>query len=797
MSNQLQNTNNNYKDFTEEESFDYKELLGKIISSWYIFVFSIAICVSLSILYLRYATPDYKITSKLLVQDEKSSPSGGPSNAMMTDFSSLFDLPSNAQNEIDIIKSRSLMEKVVEQLKLNLTIFRKGRFKSDELFYDSPFEVSLSSKTDSISSALYEIKIAENGVINVLSSQNDININTKFDDSVKLKEYSLIFKKILPKVAGTYLLSIIPKDNEVEALSKSLDVQLSDKQSTTIDIAFIYPVAKKGEVILQSLMNNYIQSNLENKVQTADSTVAFIDRRLIIVQKELSGVEKDFEGFKKENNLANIEEQSKALVTGANDYFNQLNVIEIQLSVINDLEKYVTNPANKNIIPSSLTDQDPVFADAIGKYNDLLIERSKMELSYKEDNPLVKSLDNQISEVKSNLIKSFEAYKKGLSISKKELVTRNSLFTNQIKSAPGKERVFLDYSRQQTLKQELYLYLLQKREETMLTKTSTISSTRIIDNAKSDRLPIKPNRSLIHLIGLALGILLPFIFLYFKSALTIRIFSKQDIEKHTQIPIVAEIGNNIENKNLVVVENSRSVISEQFRSLRTNLQYLIKQNDPQIIMLTSSMSGEGKTFISLNLGSTLAITGKKVLFMELDLRKPKLTSSLGLENLNGFTNCVVSENNDLDSYIRPLTFSENCFLMSSGPIPPNPAEILLNEKVPLIFAELKKKFDFIIIDSPPVGLVADSLLLEDYVNLSLYVVRQAYTFKSQLDILNKLVAEKKLKHAYLVVNDIATQKVGYYGYGYGYGHGYGYGDYIEGAKPTFFERINSWFKKKK
>jgi tyrosine-protein kinase Etk/Wzc len=796
MSNQLQNTNN-YKDFTEEESFDYKELLGKIIASWYLFVLSIVICVFFSIIYLKYATPDYRITSKLLIQDEKSSPAGGPSNMMMSDFSSLFDLPSNAQNEVDIIKSRSLMEKVVDQLKLNLIIFRKEGFKSEELFYDAPFEVVMSNKTDSIESALYTIKITGNGLINLSDSKNDIDINAKFDDSVKLNGYNLVFKKMEPRVTGTYLLAIIPKDNEVETLSKSLDVQLSDKQSTAIDIAFNYPVAKKGEVILQSLMNNYIQNNLENKVQTADSTVAFIDRRLIIVQKELSGVEKDFEGFKKENNLANIDEQSKTLVTGASDYFNQLNVLEIQLSVINDLEKYVTDPANKNIIPSSLTDQDPVFGDAIGKYNELLMDRSKMELSYKEDNPVVKSLDNQISEIKANLIRSFEAYKKGLLISKKELESRNSFFTKQIKSVPEKERVFLDYSRQQNLKQELYLYLLQKREETMLTKTSTISSTRIIDNAKSDRLPYKPNRSLIHLVGLTIGILLPFIFLYFKNALNVRIFSKQDIEKHTQIPIVAEIGNNIENKNLVVVENSRSVISEQFRSLRTNLQYLIKQNESQVIMLTSSMSGEGKTFISLNLGSTLAITGKKVLFMELDLRKPKLTLSLGLENFNGFTNCVVSENTDIYSYIRPLPFSDNCFLMSSGPIPPNPAEILLNEKVPFLFAELKKRFDFIIIDSPPVGLVADALLLEDYVNLSLYVVRQNYTFKSQLDILNKLVAEKKLKHTYLVVNDIETKKVGYYGYGHNHNRGYGYGDYLEGAKPTFFERATSRFKKNK
>ncbi|MDB5157643.1 MAG: polysaccharide biosynthesis tyrosine autokinase [Mucilaginibacter sp.] len=791
----------NKKDFLnlpDEESFDYKEFLGKVIAKWYLFLISVFLCLLASVLYIKYSVPEYKITSKLLVEDQKNSGGGALSNNMITDFSSLFDLPSNAQNEIDILKSRSLMEKVVDQMHLNVTLFRKGRFKYDELFDDAPFQVNIIYKTDSVNSNAYNIEVSGNGFIHLLDDKNDIDIKGKFGDTLKLKGYDLIFsEKSNSKISGNFLLTIVSKDSKVEALTKQIDAQLSDKQSTTIDLVFNYSLSKKGEVILQSLMDNYIKTNLEYKVQTADSTVAFINRRLVIVQKELLGVEKDFSGFKQQNDLANVTEQSKALVTSASDYYNQLNAQEIQLTVVNDLEKYVKDPANKTIIPSSLTDQDPVFANGIKNYNDLLLERDKLNLSYKDTNPVVISLDGQIENVKENLIKSFEAYRKGLQTSKNELKNRNGIFNNKIKSVPEKERVFLDYSRQQNLKQELYLYLLQKKEETMISKTSTISSARIIDNAKSDQEPYKPKHSLIYLIGLAAGLIIPISYISIRDNLNVIIISKQDIEKHTQVPVVAEIGNNSEKSHLVVVENSRTIIAEQFRSLRTNLQYVIKQGGPQVIMITSNMSGEGKTFISLNIGSALAISGKRVVFLELDLRKPKLSNALEMDNLNGFTNYIISQQGDIDSFIKPTLHHENLFLMSSGPIPPNPSEILLSEKFPLLIDQLKKEYDFIIIDSAPVGLVSDALIIDKYVDVSLYVVRQKYTFKNSLSNLNDLIKNNKLKHVYLVVNDIETKKGGYYGYGYGsYGYGsYNYGDYGQDVKKSFFENLIDKFKR--
>ena len=781
--------------FDDSESFDYKEFIGKILNKWYLFLASIILCVLGSWFYLKYTTPQYVISSKLLVEDQKSSSGGALSNNMISDFSSLFDLPSNAQNEIDILKSRSLMEKVVEQMNLNTTLYKVGTFRKEEMFLNAPFIIRTVYKTDSITPALYSMEV-KGKYIYLSNDETKENKRYRLNDTVKFSQYDLVFEKRPGlEASGQYKLSILPLDIKVEALNKSLDAQLSDKQSTTIDLKLNYPLAKKGEVILQSLMDNYLKTNLEYKVETADSTVAFINRRLVIVQKELTDVEKDFSGFKRNNNLANPDEQSKALVTSASDYYNQLNTQEIQLTVVNDLEKYISDPANKTIIPSSLTDQDPVFADAITKYNELLLERDKLNLSYKDTNPIVISLDNQIQNVKSNLIKSFEAYKKGLQTSKNELKNRNNTFTNQIKSAPEKERVFLDYSRQQNLKQELYLFLLQKKEETMISKTSTISSARIIDNAKSDLKPFTPKHSLIYMVGLAIGLILPVSYLTVRDGLSVKIVSKQDIEKNTKVTVVAEVGNNNEKTNIVMFGNSRSAISEQFRSLRTNLQFLIKQGEPQVVMITSSISGEGKTFVSVNLASSLAISGKKVVCVELDLRKPKLSAALDQDHLNGFTNFIVSEQQNFDDYIKPTIQHSNLYLISSGSTPPNPSEILLNPKFPLLIDQLKKRFDFIIIDSAPVGLVSDALTISNYVDLTLYVIRQNYSLKHSLKNLNDLIKSDKLKRTYIVVNDIPQSNGGYYGYSsYGYGYGYGYGEYGQERKKTLLQKALQYLK---
>ncbi|CAM3758877.1 polysaccharide biosynthesis tyrosine autokinase [Mucilaginibacter galii] len=757
----------------EEDTIDIKQILAKILHNWIWFLLSIFFCLMLAYIYAYFAATSWSVASKILVVDEKNSPKSAVSGTLSGDVGSLFSAKSSADNEIQVLKSRTLMKKTVDAMQLNIRTYLKTGLKANEIFEDAPFNVSIAYKADTIVNRTYDIEILPGNRFSISNSNENLKLNAKFGEVIKLNQYNLLLRnKPALKTGVKFEISIQSPDAAVLDFSKNFGVALSDKQATTIDLSLIYSNPAKGEAILNKIMQIYLQSNLQNDKQIADSTMAFIDSRIVLVSKELNNIEKQFEEYKKENNIANISEQSKALVTSASDYYDKLTQQETQLTVISDIERTLSNPKNKNFIPSSLINStDQSFGQGIVAYNELLRSRDKATLSYTDGNPVIQNLDQQIDNSRINLLNNIETYKKGLQLGKSELQKQNSGFTGQLKELPGKERNYLDFSRQQNLKQELYLFLLQKREETAISRNSTISSSRIIDTAKSDFSPFKPQKSIIYLMGVVIGILLPALFLFVKELFNIQISSKSDIEKATNATILGEIGHNSDKQSLVTGVNSRSVISEQFRSLRTNLHFVLDSSKSNVLLFTSSMSGEGKSFLSLNIGSALALTNKRVVFLEMDLRKPKLSESMGLSNDNGYTNYAISddENFDYKKLLKPLSFNENCYLISSGPIPPNPAELLENGKLEKLINYLKVEFDYIIVDCAPIGLVTDALMIEKYSDLTFYVIRQGYTYKSQLAIVNDL-KNGKVKNLYLIVNDIPAQKGGFSAYGQAYGH---------------------------
>ncbi len=795
MSQLVENNNVQLVDASEEDTIDIKKIISRLINNWPLFAISVVVCLGAAIFYAKYSSPDWHVSSKILVEDQKNGPSAALGGSLNSDISSLFNVKSSADNEVQILKSRSLMTAVVKQMQLNVRTYNESGLKSVETFDDAPFSVVLFYKADTVLFRKYEVKIIDNYNYELTNSKDEVDVKGQFNIPVRLKQYDLTLKPSTKfKRSGTYAIAIESVDAAIDNFSQVFSAALSDKQSTTIDLAFSYPNPKKGEAILDTLMRQYLLSNLKNKQQTADSTMSFINKEINKVSGDLAGTENDLEQFKEQNNIADIAEQSKQTVTSATDYYNKLNQQSIQLTIINELQKILRDPNNKEQLPSALvlTTTDQSFGQSINAYNQLLREKEKATLSFTDAAPIIQNYNTQLNTARAEILKNLETYRNSLNTAKVQLEKQNSTFTGQLKQIPQKQRLYLDYQRKQQLKQELYLYLLQKREETAISKTSTISSSRIIDYAKSDFLPYKPKKSIIYLIGLIAGLVIPGIYLFIKELLNIRINNKGDIERITTSAIIGEISHNDEDKNLVVVNNARSVISEQFRSLRTNLQYAIDSSKPNVLLFTSSMSGEGKSFLSLNLGSALALTDKKVVFMELDLRKPKLSENIGLDNGNGFTNFIVSSSTDMTSIIKQTWFNENCYLISSGPIPPNPSELLVNAKLEVMINNLKKEFDYIIIDCAPIGLVTDALLLEKFADIVFYVVRQDYTYKSQLNIVNDLKFNKGVKNLYLLVNDIKAKSNGYSSYGQGYGYGYGYGEY---ALTKEKKGIKSLFKK--
>ncbi|MVN91192.1 GumC family protein [Mucilaginibacter aquatilis] len=758
-----------------EETFDLKVIIDKVVSNWLLYCLCILVCFTIAVLYASYSSPVWHIKSKILINNDSDNSQSVLGGGMNGSISSLFSPKSSADNELQVLRSRTLMEKTVAAMQLNVKTYLVDGLKSREIYNESPFIINVISKVDTVLERTYVIDVQSNTSVRITNGDEDIDITSEFGRNINLPQHTLVIKRRngFP-LAKQYKLKIQATDATVDDFSKILSAELSDKQATTIDLSIEYYHPAKGEAILNKLMQLYLLSNLQNEKQIADSTIAFIESRINLVSKELNNIEKQFEIYKSQNKIANISEQSKSLVTSASGYYDKLAEQDIQLNIINDLERNLSNPKNKNIIPSSLVNSsDQALAAAINSYNELLINRDRSTLSLTDDNPILLNIDKQINNARINILKSISSYKESLQIGKKQLQKQNQNLTGQIKELPNKERNYLDFARQQNLKQELYLFLLQKREETAISKNSTLSNARILDTAKSEFKPSKPRKSIVWLVGIIVGVLLPSLYLIIKSLTKTRIESKIDIEHETSVPILAEIGHNSDKNSLVTGSNSRSVISEQFRSLRTNLQFILESSKSNVLLFTSSMSGEGKSFLSLNIGSALALTGKKVVFMEMDLRKPKLSESLGLTIDNGYTQYAISDDEKYDykKLLKSLSFNSNCYLISSGPIPPNPAELLETRKLDELMSYLRANFDYVIIDCAPIGLVTDAQMLERHADLTLYVTRERYTYKSQLSIVDDLYVNKKVKKVYIIINDVKMNKTGYSSYKQAYGYG--------------------------
>jgi len=782
---------NNIHHEIKEESIDVKRFFQLFISAWPWFLISIFLTVCISLLYLRYQTPLYNITARVLINDDKKG-GGLGQNDVLGDLGGVLGGKNSVDNEVEILKTRDLLKKVVIDMKLNITYFIKGRFREHEL-YNAPFSVSILDELDTIRTSEIELQALSSRKVALVGDNLDTTID--FDKPIKIPGVGLIqihSEKTLPVDGTEYTFSITSIDAAVNDLMQSLLVASTNKQVTVVDFNLSSSIPKKGEDILNKLIEKYVQGNIDDKNLIADSTIKFIQNRLSKIGYELGDLEGNIQGFKERNNLADMTEQSKILVQNTSAFVNNLAQAETQIAILASLESYLKDDSkNKRVLPSAIMPDDIVFNGLINRYNALLLERDRRLLTVTETNPLVVNIDDQITVLRVDLLSNIENTKRRLLITRNGINKQMQGVESNMQQVPKIERNYLELARQQQIKQQLYLFLMQKAEETAISKTANLSNSRTIDSPKSAIVPFSPRKSLVVVVGIIIGLIIPVIIIYISDVLNNKIETKEDVTQLTDVSILGEISRNTENENLIVGLNSRSAISEQFRALRTNLSFYLKEEQGEkTIMITSSMSGEGKSFIAINLGTILAMTGKKVLLMEMDLRKPGLSHKLGLDNTNGFTNYILDENITAKDIIKPLELHSDMFLISSGPIPPNPAENLMHKRASVLFKELKSQFDYIIIDVPPIGLVTDAQLLEPYSNLTLYIVRQKYTFKEQINLVQDLYVKNRMGNLGIVVNDILASN----GYGYGYGYGANYGTY--GNEVTSQGLLDKIFRRK-
>jgi len=588
----------------KDEEINIKEIIFKFLRYWPSFIVACLISMSFAFLYMRYTIPSYKITSKILIKDDK----GGPNSTQ--DILSELDVlntKNNVDDEKEVLQTRYLMRKVVDELQLNINYFATGHIKSTELYQNCPFKINLLYLKDSIPAQKFNLQFRNRTATFTIETDSTKN-KYHFNDTIKNPDIIFTIQMVSPHAKlenQVYTIIISTPDAATYKYSNNLLIEIISKESSVIQMTLVETVPKKGEDILNKLYEVYTRINQEDKNKIADSTISFIDGRLAIVANELSGVEKNIEQFKKTNELSvNLQEQATMTLSNANDIQKQLVQQEVQISVVESIEDHLKSNASR-IVPNASSIQDPTYISTVQKYNDLVLEKDRQLETSKPDNPLIKNLNSQIENVKKDLLISLENIKREMTISKNELEKKNNQLLSEIRSSPSKERAFLDISRQQDVKQQLYLYLLQKREETAISKSGTLANSRLIEPAKSDQQSFKPKRSFIYLIAFISGILIPSLIIYVKELLNNKVSEKKDILNITQVPIIGELGHDNSGEMIVAKQDSRTALSEQFRAIRTNLQFILKGKEHQVILFTSSMSGEGKSFLSINLASSL------------------------------------------------------------------------------------------------------------------------------------------------------------------------------------------------
>ncbi len=746
-----------------------EKLRAKAIGYLPMFVVFLLLSLAIGIVYLYTTTPVYEVTAKLVVNEDNKD---GMTQGQIFQDLGVQTGKSKVDNEIEIFKSKYLMKKVVNDLLLNIRYYRPGKLKTTELYYnDCPFRiVPLYDNAGITEAAGYTCTVSGNNF--TIADAQQHTWQAKSGDTLSLPTGKvLLLTNVTDKPAANnqqLSFAINRVDKTAKKFLKALSVARLNKQVSILELSINDVSAKRGEDIINKLIQVYTDAFIDNKNRTADGTIAFIDDRLKIVTIELSDIETTIEGFKKSNSLTDIEAQSKYLLENSADASKELTQQEVQISIIESVENSLNNASSK-VVPSVFFMQDPALVALITSYNQLVAERERLLLTNVETSPYVKNIDEQLKNTRNTMKQNLASLKKSMQVSLNELYRQRGLYASQIKEVPAKEKEFLEYSRQQNIKQELYLFLLKKREETAINKSATGSNTRIIDPAEREDRPVAPNKLAIIMSAIAIGLIIPGTRVLVKELFNVKISGKDELANLTSMAVIGEIGHNNKQETIVVTKGNRSKLAEQFRALRTNLQFLLSGENEKTILITSSMGGEGKSFISVNIASTLALQGKKVVLLELDLRKPKISEGLQINQSIGFSSYAIGKAT-LDDVILKSGIHENFYVVPCGALPPNPAELLTAPQVTKMFEALQDHFDYIIIDTAPVGLVTDAQLLASYADVTLYVARQAYTYKEQIEAADELHIQNKMPRMNVVLNDVRSGG-GVYGYG-AYGNGY-------------------------
>jgi len=766
-----------------DEELNINEILKPYKKKWLWFLISIIITTALAIAYILFTTPVYKAESSVLIKDAKKMSSASGDFGVLAGLGGFAGMGTNSiENEIEIFKSKKIIEDVTHNLKLQVSVFSRERFHDVELYKDTnPIVIHL------INEKLYEelpkkpIDIKINGDRITLSSEElkkDLvttfgrTISLPYANFMILKNPKFNRKKVKKLKLDDLYFTYTDFDKVVNDYQENLEVDLLDKDATVIGLALADINKDKSKDILNDLVNIYNEYAIVDKNTESKKTKDFIDDRIVLISKELGEVESDKERFKIDNDIVDIATEAKIDLQNSNEARKKSLEVGTQIEISRMLLGYIDNQTNSyQVLPTNIGLDNPTATSNITAYNKLVMDRNRLLENATPENPLVKEVSKELGGLKNAMRESIQRYLINLTATKNEIDGEKVYSNQEIRKVPNQERLFRNIERQQQIKENLYLLLLQKREEAAISMAITDNKARVVDSAYILKKAVAPKKVISIVAAWILGLLIPIALIYLKELFNNKVVSKHDIDKFTDVPVLSEIPRLYNKDTEVIGHNDVTPLAEAFRILVTNLNFMLpKKSEAKIIFVTSTIKGEGKTFVSVNLALAMASPKHRVLVVGSDIRNPQLQRyNPQMKNTKGLSEYLYEEVTDVNSIIHPSGFNNNCDFIYSGAIPPNPTDLLQNGRYEELLESLKDQYDFIVLDTAPLMLVTDSFLIAHVADATLYVTRSEVSEKTFIDFINKNVTNKKILNTALVLNDVHKSNFGYgnkYGYGY-------------------------------
>lgn len=787
-----------------EEQVNIQEILFRYLIHWPWFVISVVFCMVFAWIYLHTTQPDYNISATVLIKDdEKGGGASMSSELEKMGLDGFMTSSKNIDNEIEVLRSKSLAREVVNQLNLYVTYKDEAAFPAKELYRNSPVLVSLTPQEAEklLEEMEIEMKISATGAMDVLIRTEENEYQKHFDKLPAVfptdegtvaffeNKDTLLMEQNDERSDQWHITAYINNPLSVaKGYTKNLSIAPTSKTTSVAVISLKNSNTQRGKDFINKLLEMYNINANNDKNEVAQKTAEFIDERISIISKELGSTEQDLENFKRSAGITDLSSEAQIALTGNAEYEKKRVENQTQINLIMDLQRYMQGNEYE-VLPTNVGLQDAGLAGAIDRYNEMLVERKRLLRTSTESNPTIINLNTSIRAMRTNVQATLDATLKGLQITRDDLAREAKRYMRRISDAPTQERQFVSIARQQEIKAGLYLMLLQKREENAITLAATANNAKTIDEALADDKPVSPNKMIIYLAALVMGVGLPVGIIYLIGLTKLKIEGRADVERLTTLPIVGDIPLADEKTgSIAVFENKNNLMSETFRNIRTNVQFMLEK-DKNVILITSTISGEGKSFVSSNLAISLSLLGKKVVIVGLDIRKPGLNKVFSIPRKeHGITQYLTNTALNIMDLVQPLDINPNLFILPGGTVPPNPTELLARDGLDKAIDILKKNFDYVILDTAPIGMVTDTSLIGRVADLSVYVCRADYTYKGEFTLINELAESNKLPNLCIAINglDLHSRKYGYYygygkygkyyGYGKRYGYGYGYGE---------------------